>query len=309
MANGFARYGYPAQALGGVASIASPIYNFLMEGMRRKAMGAGLLAAPSPGFRGRGATARWGAPEEQRPGLETDLPTKDDLEARKLGGLDPLLQSTRTVPPEEKGRRPVMPPYAGLPGEEGIEQALAYRRAPLRFAWGGGTPQDYVPGETDIMSLPGEPAGGRAGFMQPTAMEYYEAARPGTLALSGRGRPTSPSRSGGFVTGAPEMMDPRTALELADTATLRRQAEDPLWRQREESLIRQQEEESIKESMLRLEREQMKEIADDIDATYRELLAQWMEENEGQTPDQTVIGNLWDEATRTVTGTLPQLGR
>lgn len=59
-------------------------------------------------------------------------------------------------------------PGSVAPGTGPMPQTKTEPRAPLQFAWGGGDPQNYAPGISDVLDLgqfPGAPSGGREGFM------------------------------------------------------------------------------------------------------------------------------------------------
>lgn len=133
------------------------------------------------------------------------------------------------------------------------------RPTPLNFAWGGREPQPYTPGETDIMSFAGAPAG-RSGFM-------------GQL-------PDDPSRGGGYIDSSSwedvpnpaafpsfsEQMVGRGALRAdsleADEA--RRTLEDPYHRVRGEKMAEAEAGAFMQKEILGFLQEQKEQLAQRI---------------------------------------------
>jgi len=125
---------------------------------------------------------------------------------------------------------PEPPPYEP-PG-----QPAPPERAPLQFAWGGGTPQDYRPGETDIYAQPGAPSMTQ-GFMPAggTRSGFMEQRVPG--ASGGVPLPVAQRQSAGGVGAAPweDVANPVGMPGYEESiaqAMAERDRKDPTWREK-----------------------------------------------------------------------------
>lgn len=186
------------------------------------------------------------------------------------------------------------PPPAPQPTGIPTPETKTEPRAPLQFAWGGRTPQDYAPGVTDILQMAGAPPGGREGFM---GVEPTDPSRPGGYVLP----PMTPEG----VTDWSQVAHPmgfeafREAPMVQETL---RGLEDPMWRERVASDIEQAREIAVGEALIQKQAdvtaEAQRQMRLDIDTAYQDALqrAEAARSAAGQPPlTEDEKDDLWDE--------------
>jgi hypothetical protein len=123
--------------------------------------------------------------------------------------------------------------------------------------------------------------------------------------------PADPSRSGGFVSGAPENIDPRTLLEMSTASGLRREMEDPLYREREAAEIELSAQERLEQARERRQREEFERVRQEVMDAFNAALQSELASRGLQTPSElpeNVVSGLFDQAVQSVTLQTPGFG-
>jgi hypothetical protein len=146
-----------------------------------------------------------------------------------LAATMPTTPVGAAMPPLQMGAPYPMPEQAGLPFPG--PQTKTDPRAPLQFAWGGGTPEDYVPGVSKVLEMTGAPTG-REGFMGAAPVAGGQA--PGGF---------SPSQQNWEDVANPMGFEAFREAPMVREAI--ESAQNPLWRERQTSGIEQAAQEAI----------------------------------------------------------------
>jgi hypothetical protein len=224
-----------------------------------------------------------------------------------IEGLAATMPTTPTgaaMPPLQMGAPYPMPEQAGLPFPG--PQTKTDPRAPLQFAWGGGTPEDYVPGVSKVLEMTGAPTG-REGFMGAAPVAGGQA--PGGFGPSQQNWEDVANPMGFEAFREAPMV--REAIESA---------QDPLWRERQVSGIEQAAQEAIigagaeaQKGVLReqadIEMEMAQQARQDMTMAYDQAVEEMEAAQPGVPLTEAQRQMLWSQIQMRFTGVDPLTGK
>ena len=183
-----------------------------------------------------------------------------------------------------------------------MPQTKTEPRAPLQFAWGGGAPEDYQPGITDVLEMAGAPPGGREGFM---GAEPPDPMQPGGYGPSQQDW-RNVANPAGFESFA-------TAPGVEETI---RSIENPIWRMQAEEKARADAELGLQTGVLqeqaRLAQEARQQMQQELDQAFEDALVQKnmeMQQAEGRDLNEEEQQFLYSQVYARVSGVDPLTGK